>query len=81
MKTFGRHPERIDISLTNMSRDRLLVPASLEFKRFTIGSTKDWFPSRKSVASQRGGFSNVLDGHCRSSNFKGVDFRYFRDGS
>ena len=64
-----------------MDEDQFLVPARLEFVCFTIGSTKDWFPSRKSVASQRGGFSIVLDGHCRFSNLRGVNFRYFRDGS
>jgi hypothetical protein len=48
---------------------------------YTIGSTKLWLPSRKSVASQRGGLSIVLAGHCRFSSFKGGNFRYFLEGS
>ena len=47
----------------------------------TIGSTKLWLPSRKSVASQRGGLSIVLEGHCRFSSFKGGNFRYLVEGS
>ena len=52
----------------------------LEYAR-TIGSTKLWLPSRKSVASHRGGFSIILFGHVRFSSFKGGNLLYFLDGS
>jgi hypothetical protein len=47
----------------------------------TIGSTKLWFPSRKSVASHRGGLSLVLDGHCRLGRSRGLNCLYFLHGS
>jgi hypothetical protein len=47
----------------------------------TIGSTKDWFPSRRSVASHLGGFSIVLEGHCRFGRLMGLNGLYFLDGS
>lgn len=50
-------------------------------RKRTIGSTKDWFPSRRSVASHRGGFSMVLEGHCRSGRSSGLNDRYLVDGS
>lgn len=40
-----------------------------------------WFPSLRSVDSQRGGFSIVLEGHWRSGMFKGLNLRYFFEGS
>jgi hypothetical protein len=47
----------------------------------TIGSTKLWLPSRRSVASQRGGLSIVLFGHVRSGKFNGLNRLYFLEGS
>lgn len=47
----------------------------------TIGSTKLWLPSRKSVDSHRGAFSIVLDGHCLFGRLIGGNFLYFTDGS
>lgn len=47
----------------------------------TIGSTKDWFPSRRSVASQRGALSIVREGHCRFGMSKGLNRLYFFEGS
>lgn len=47
----------------------------------TIGSTSDWFPSRKSVDSHRGGLSMVLEGHDLSGRFNGWNFRYLVEGS
>lgn len=64
-------------SLTALQR---FCPAEFSRKR-TIGSTKDWFPSRRSVASHRGGLSMVLEGHCRSEISSGLNGRYLDDGS
>lgn len=47
----------------------------------TMGSTKLWFPSRKSVDSHLGGFSIVLLGHCLFSSFRGGNGLYFVEGS
>lgn len=38
-------------------------------------------PSRRSVDSQRGGRSIVLEGHVRFGRCNGVNFRYFFHGS
>lgn len=50
-------------------------------RALTMGSTKLWLPSRRSVDSQRGGLSIVLLGHDRSGRFNGWNFLYFVDGS
>ena len=60
--------------------------ASVDFQlnrvgKYTIGSTKLWLPSRKSVESQRGGLSTVLFGHCLSGRWRGGNFLYFFEGS
>ncbi|KAI5304297.1 hypothetical protein KEM55_000138 [Ascosphaera atra] len=47
----------------------------------TIGSAKLWLPSRRSVASQRGGLSKVLVGHCLLGKFKGLKGLYLVEGS
>lgn len=47
----------------------------------TIGSTKLWLPSRKSVESHLGGLSIVLSGHCLFSSFRGGNRLYFIEGS
>jgi hypothetical protein len=47
----------------------------------TIGSTKLWFPSRKSVESHLGGLSMVLEGHCRPGRLRGLKGLYFVEGS
>lgn len=47
----------------------------------TMGSTKLWLPSRKSVESHRGGLSIVLLGHCRFSSLGGENLLYLREGS
>jgi hypothetical protein len=47
----------------------------------TIGSTRLWLPSRKSVDSQRGGLSIVLLGHVLSGRFNGWNFLYLVEGS
>ncbi|KAH3670585.1 hypothetical protein OGAPHI_001100 [Ogataea philodendri] len=63
-----------------------LNPISTSFLKYTffsstdMGSGRDWFPSLRSVESQRGGFSNVLSGHCLLGSFKGTNFLYFFDG-
>ncbi len=46
-----------------------------------MGSTKDWFPSLRSVASQRGGLSMVREGHWRFDMSKGLKRLYFFEGS
>ena len=46
-----------------------------------MGSTKLWFPSRRSVASHRGALSIVLLGHWRSGRLRGGNFLYFLEGS
>lgn len=46
-----------------------------------MGSTKLWFPSLRSVESHRGGFSIVLVGHCRLGISRGLNLRYFLEGS
>lgn len=46
-----------------------------------MGSTKDWFPSRRSVANQRGGLSMVLEGHCRLGKWSGWKGLYLLDGT
>ena len=50
-------------------------------ERRTMGSTRLWFPSLKSVASHLGALSMVLFGHWRSGRFKGWNFLYFFEGS
>lgn len=50
------------------------------FKR-TIGSLRDWFPSRRSVDSHRGGFSIDFEGHWRLGRWSGLNGLYFVDGS
>lgn len=50
-------------------------------QRPTMGSTRDWFPSRRSVANHRGGFSMVFEGHCRFGRSSGLNDLYFLDGS
>lgn len=47
----------------------------------TMGSTRLWFPSLKSVDSQRGGLSSVLLGHDRSFRSRGLKALYFFEGS
>jgi hypothetical protein len=47
----------------------------------TMGSTKLWFPSLRSVDSHRGALSIVLFGHWRSGKFTGANLRYFLEGS
>ena len=47
----------------------------------TIGSTKLWLPSLRSVDSHLGGLSIIFEGHWRSGRFKGVNLRYFLEGS
>lgn len=46
-----------------------------------MGSTKLWFPSRRSVESQRGGLSIVLEGHCLFASWRGLKAVYFFEGS
>lgn len=46
-----------------------------------MGSTRLWFPSRKSVDSQRGGLVIVFEGHCRSGRFSTGKGLYLVDGS
>lgn len=46
-----------------------------------MGSTKLWFPSRRSVDNHRGGRSIVLLGHVLSGRCSGSNFLYFFDGS
>ena len=48
---------------------------------YTMGSTKLWLPSRKSVESHRGGASMVLFGHWRFLSLRGGNLLYFFDGS
>lgn len=50
-------------------------------KALTMGSTKLWLPSRRSVDSHRGGLSIVLLGHDLSGRFSGWNFLYFFEGS
>lgn len=47
----------------------------------TMGSTRLWLPSRRSVDSHRGGLSMVLLGHDRSGRFRGLKALYFFQGS
>jgi hypothetical protein len=47
----------------------------------TMGSTRLWLPSLRSVDSQRGGFSIVLLGHVLSGRCNGLKGRYFVHGS
>lgn len=47
----------------------------------TMGSTKLWLPSLRSVASHLGALSMVFDGHCRLGRFNGLDLLYFLEGS
>lgn len=51
------------------------------YKSLTIGSTKLWLPSRKSVASHLGGLSMTLLGHVLFSSFNGGNLLYFLEGS
>lgn len=46
-----------------------------------MGSTRDWFPSLRSVDSHRGALSMVLLGHCRSGRCTGGNALYFVEGS
>lgn len=46
-----------------------------------MGSTRLWFPSRRSVASHRGALSRVLFGHWRSGREMGGNLLYFVEGS
>ena len=46
-----------------------------------MGSTRDWFPSLRSVASHRGGFWMVLDGHWRLGMSRGLKALYLVEGS
>ena len=47
----------------------------------TMGSTRLWFPSRRSVDSQRGGLSMVLLGHDLSGRLRGLKALYLVHGS
>lgn len=47
----------------------------------TMGSTRLWLPSLRSVDSHRGGLSIVLLGHDRSGRFSGWKALYFFHGS
>ena len=47
----------------------------------TMGSTRLWLPSLRSVDSQRGGFSIVLLGHVLSGRCNGLNGWYFFHGS
>jgi hypothetical protein len=47
----------------------------------TIGSTKLWLPSLRSVESHRGGLSIVLEGHCLFGRSRGLKALYFFEGS
>lgn len=49
--------------------------------KHTMGSTKLWLPSRKSVASHLGGLVMVLEGHCLLSSLRGGNGLYFFEGS
>ena len=49
--------------------------------RRTMGSTRLWLPSRRSVASQRGALTIVLLGHCLSGRFTGGNGLYLVEGS
>lgn len=47
----------------------------------TIGSGRLWFPSRRSVAIQRGAFSITLSGHWRFGSLRGGNRLYLFEGS
>ena len=47
----------------------------------TMGSTKLWFPSRRSVESHRGALLMTLEGHWRSGRSSGLNCLYLRQGS
>jgi hypothetical protein len=53
----------------------------IHLRALTMGSTKLWLPSRRSVDNQRGGLSMVLLGHDLSGRFNGWNFLYLVEGS
>jgi len=65
------------ISLKPHLRRRL---KNLVFCSTVIGLTRDWFPSRRSTAHQRGTLSIVLPGHVRSGRITVGGDWYFVDG-
>lgn len=53
----------------------------IRFGKRTIGSTRLWFPSLRSVASHLGALFRTLEGHCRSGRLTAGKDLYFLDGS